>query len=104
MALEGMRDLLRSALRRSLEKMPDEDRIAMAWPIACGKALSGHGEVAGFSEGIILIEVADGPWAGQLRSMQSQLAAEVGRIAGVRVRGIDFRVMGKSKGREWKKQ
>lgn len=99
MALEGMRDLLRRSLGRSLETMREEDRLAVAWPVACGKTMANHGTIAGFSAGILLIEIAEGPWARQMISMQSQLAAEVGRISGVPVRSIQFAVKGKA----WKK-
>ncbi len=80
--MEGMRDLLRGSLGRSLHGMRDEDKLAAAWPVACGKAMAERGEVA------------DGAWLRQMMSMQGQLAGEMGRIAGVQVRGIHFEVRG----------
>jgi len=74
--------------------MRDEDRLAAAWPVACGKALAERGSVVGFAAGVVHIEVADGAWLRQLMSMQTQLAGEVARIAGVKVAGIHFEVKG----------
>ena len=33
MSLEGMRDLLKGSLGRSLEGLREEDRLAAAWPV-----------------------------------------------------------------------
>ena len=40
--MEGMRELLRKSLARSLEGMREEDKVAAAWPVACGKAMAGR--------------------------------------------------------------
>ena len=37
--MEGMRGLLRGSLGRSLEAMQEVDRLAAAWPVACGSAM-----------------------------------------------------------------
>jgi len=92
--MEGMRDLLRGALSRSLSRLQAEDKLAAAWPVACGRALAGRGAVIGFADGLVYVEVNDGAWLRQMMSMQGQLASEMGRIAGVEVRGIHFEVKG----------
>ena len=43
--MQGMRDVLRGALGRSLRELPEEDRLMAAWPVACGSALAGHAQV-----------------------------------------------------------
>jgi predicted nucleic acid-binding Zn ribbon protein len=90
MSLEGMRDLLKGSLRQSLGGLSDEDRLAAAWPLVCGKAMAEHGTVAGYADGVVRVEVEDGAWLRQLMSMRGQLAGEMARIAGVRVSGIHF--------------
>lgn len=90
MSLEGMRDLLKGSLGRSLGALQEEDRLAAAWPVACGKAMAGRGNVVGYAEGVVRVEVADGAWLRQLMSMRGQLAVELARIAGVRVSEIHF--------------
>jgi predicted nucleic acid-binding Zn ribbon protein len=90
MSLEGMRDLLKVSLRRSLGALGDEDRLAAAWQVVCGKAMAEHGAVVGYVDGIVRVQVEDGAWARQLMSMRVQIAGELARIAGVRVSEIHF--------------
>jgi hypothetical protein len=92
MAMEGMRDLLRGSLGRSLKAMRPEDKLAAAWPVACGKAMAERGEVVGYVDGEVWIEVEDGTWLRQMMSMQGQLAGQMARIAGVKVGRIHFKV------------
>lgn len=88
--MEGMRDLLKSSLGRSLEALTEEDKLAAAWPVACGKAMAGHGTVIRYAEGVVTIEVVDGAWLRQMMAMRGQLTGELGRIAGVKVCAIHF--------------
>jgi hypothetical protein len=90
MSLEGMRDLLKGSLGRSLDALPEEDRLAAAWTVACGKAMAGRGIVVGYADGVVRVQVDDASWLQQLKSMRSSLAGEMSRIAGVRVSAIHF--------------
>jgi predicted nucleic acid-binding Zn ribbon protein len=90
MSLEGMRELLKGSLGRSLEGLRDEDRVAAAWPVACGKALAERGTVVGYLDGVVRVQVEDGAWLHQLMSMHGQIAGEMARIAGVKVSEIHF--------------
>jgi predicted nucleic acid-binding Zn ribbon protein len=90
MSLEGMRDLLKISLKRSLGALSDEDRLAAAWTVACGKVMAERGTVVGYSDGIVRVQVADSAWLRQLMSMRGQLAGEMARIAGIRVSDIHF--------------
>jgi hypothetical protein len=95
--MEGMRELLQGSLGRTLEAMTEEDRLAAAWPVACGKALSERGRVMGYEDGVVMVEVTDAAWLQQMMSMRSQLAGEMARIARVKVREIHFEVKGQKK-------
>ncbi len=90
MSLEGMRDLLKGTLGRSLGALRDEDRLAAAWPVACGKAMAERGIIVGYADGVMRVQVENGTWLRQLMSLRIQLAGEVARIAGVKVREIHF--------------
>jgi hypothetical protein len=90
--MEGMRVLLRGTLGRSLKAMRPEDRLAAAWPVACGSAMAAHGEVMSYEDGVVRITVSDKEWMQQMRSMSSILERELGKIAGVKVREIHFEV------------
>jgi hypothetical protein len=90
MPLEGMRDLIRGSMGRSLQALTDEDKLAAAWPVACGKAMAERGAVVGYADGVVLLQVADEVWMRQMMSMRTQLAGEMARIAGVKVSEIHF--------------
>ena len=85
-----MRDLLKGSLGRSLGALAEEDRLAAAWPVACGKTMAGRGIVVGYTDGVVRVQVEDGMWMRQLMSVRSHLAAEMSRIAGVKVSAIHF--------------
>ena len=40
--MQRMREMLRDSLARSLRELPELDRLAAAWPVACGPALAAH--------------------------------------------------------------
>jgi hypothetical protein len=46
----------------------------------------------GYVDGEVWIEVEEGAWLRQMMSMQGQLAGQMGRIAGVKVSRIHFKV------------
>src|SRR4051794_32005169 len=88
--MEGMRQLLRGSLARTLDGVSEEDRLAAAWTVACGPAMAGRGEIAGYSEGIVRVEVSDPVWLRQMGALKSTLERELARISGVRVNSIEF--------------
>jgi hypothetical protein len=89
--MQRMRDLLRGSLGRSLSALPEEDRLAAAWPVACGPALAAHGEVLGLdAEHVLHVRVLHGAWREQFAQMRSMLTNDLRRIAGVRLEAIHF--------------
>ncbi len=88
--MEAMRDVLRGSLGRSLRGMGDEDRLAAAWTVACGRAMADHGTVIGYDGGVVRVEVADAVWLKQMISLRSTLEREVARIADLPVARIEF--------------
>ena len=88
--MENMRSILRGTLGRSLQALSDEDRLAAAWPVACGRAMAEHGEIAGFFEGTVTVAVSDPAWLAQIMSMRSILQHELARVAKVKVTAIHF--------------
>ena len=88
--MEGMRALLRGLLGRSLKAMRAEDRLAAAWPVACGSAMAAHGEVTGYADGVVSVVVWDRAWMQQMQSMSGVLERELAKISGVAVSGIHF--------------
>jgi Dna[CI] antecedent, DciA len=89
--MQRMRDLLRSSLSRSLDTLSPQDRLAAAWPVACGSALAARGHVLSLSdEGVLHVGITDPAWLAQFIDMRSTLQQDLGRIAGVRLGGIHF--------------
>jgi len=85
-----MRDLLKGALGRSLRALQDEDRLAAAWLVACGRVLAEHGTVVGYADGIVRVEVSGAAWLEQFKSMRTGLETELAIIADVPMNGIHF--------------
>jgi predicted nucleic acid-binding Zn ribbon protein len=88
--MDSMRDLLKRNLARSLEALPSADRLAAAWPVACGKAMAERGEIVGFEDGVLRIEVRDPAWLDQMRAMSAVLQSQMAKIAGVKIAAIHF--------------
>jgi Dna[CI] antecedent, DciA len=88
--MQGMRDVLRGTLSRSLGALSEADRLASAWPVACGRIMAEHGEILSFEQGHLRMEVSDSAWLQQMLSMRHQLQHELERIAGVPITGIHF--------------
>ena len=95
--MQGMRELLRSSLGKSLSGLAPADKLATAWPVACGRAMAERGVIVAFENGCVTIEVTDAAWLQQMLAMRQQLTAELRRIAGVELREIHFQVSGQAR-------
>jgi hypothetical protein len=98
--MQGMRELLRSLLGKSLGALAPVDKLAAAWPVACGRSMAEHGAVTSYADGRVVIEVTDATWLQQMLAMRSQLTSELRRIAGVELREIHFQRNGASRSGE----
>jgi len=88
--MEVMRDVLKSAVSRGLRSLREEDRLAAAWVVACGRTMAEHGTVVGYAAGMVEVEMSAGAWLEHMKAMRGELTAELARIAGVPVTGIHF--------------
>jgi hypothetical protein len=88
--MEAMRDLLRSSLKRTLGNIREQDRLAAAWTVACGRAMAEHGAVVDYAQGVVRVEVADPMWIKQMISLGGVLQREMARISGLPVTAIHF--------------
>ena len=88
--MQGIRDLLKKSLGQSLSSLREEDKLAAAWPVACGKRMAERATVMSYDNGVLRVQVENRAWLQQLMSMREQLAGEMTRIAGVRVSEIHF--------------
>ena len=88
--MQSMRDVLKQSLGRSLQGLPEIDRLTAAWPVACGRALALRARLYAYDSGVVHLEVEDPVWFDQLSAMQPVLERELARIAEVKVTAIHF--------------
>ena len=89
--MQQMRDVLRANLARSLRDLSAVDRLAAAWPVACGSALAAHGSVLQLDEEhVVHIQVDGDGWMSEFLQMRAMLKAELARVAGVQLSEIHF--------------
>jgi len=88
--MEAMRDLLRGSLKQALGGMRQQDRLAAAWTVACGRAMAEHGAVVEYTDGVLCIEVDSSEWMRQMISLGGVLQREMARISGLPVSAIHF--------------
>jgi Dna[CI] antecedent, DciA len=88
--MEGIRGLLKKSLGQSLNSLRDEDKLAAAWPVACGKTMAGRAVVMSYDEGILRVQVENKAWLQQFTGMRKHLAEELAKISGVLVSEIHF--------------
>jgi hypothetical protein len=89
--MQPFRDLVRSGLRRGFAAFPGQDKLQMAWTIACGKALAQRGSVVGYDQaGIVEIEVLDRVWLNEMENMRDHLKAELTRMTGLPIAELHF--------------
>ena len=85
-----MRDVIKTGLRRGLSGLSARDKLAMAWVVVCGPKLAERGEVAGYDDGVVRIEVRERAWLEEMRSMSAHLETELARVAGVKISKLHF--------------
>ena len=98
--MQAMRDVLRGSLGRSLRSLSEGDRLAAAWAVACGPALSERAEVLGLDEDRVLhVRVLQPGWRDQFAQMRTMLTDELRKIAGVKLQTIHFEGQGSTRAR-----
>jgi hypothetical protein len=68
--------------------------LAAAWPVACGSALAGRGEIVSYENGVVRVRVSSEEWMQPLSHMRLVLTSDLVRIAGVPVSAIHFEKAG----------
>jgi hypothetical protein len=88
--MEDLKSILRGSFAKSLGALNDEDKVAAAWPVACGSVLASRGVVVGYTVGVMRVEVPSGAWMREMMSVRAKLEHEIARISGVRIVKIEF--------------
>jgi len=82
----GLEKIVASSLRRA----PAGEGPVLAWPLACGHAVSKRTRALDFAQGILRVEVPDVGWRSELRSLAPQYVAVINRYVGEAVKRIEF--------------
>ena len=89
--MQGMRDVIRASLARSLRLLTEEDRLAAALPLVCGSALASHCQIAYLDdERTLHVRVDAGNWLASAVGMKEMVQHDLQRVAGVRLAGLHF--------------
>jgi hypothetical protein len=88
--MERIRDAINFGSRSGLGTLSQQERLAMAWVVVCGRTLAVRGTVVGFNDGIVKIEVCDPTWLEEMNSMSGHLESELARVAGMKIFKLRF--------------
>ena len=81
---------LESIIAKALHRAPASESPLLAWPIACGSAVADRTRALSFSDGILLVEVADAGWRRELADLAPRYVALLNKYSATPVRRIEF--------------
>jgi predicted nucleic acid-binding Zn ribbon protein len=90
----GLERIVAGSLRRS----PAGEGPLLAWPVACGQAVSARTKAVNFADGVLRVEVPDPGWRTELRALAPQYLAVINRYVAESVRRIEFVIADKATG------
>ena len=85
-AAVGLEKIVANSLRRA----PAVEGPVLAWPVACGHAVSKRSRALDFTQGILRVEVPDAGWRAELQSLASRYLAVMNRYTSESVKRIEF--------------
>ena len=83
-------DGLESILVKALHRAPAGESALLAWPLACGTAVSDRTRALDFSDGILRVEVPDAGWRRELAALAPRYLAAVNKYSAASIRRIEF--------------
>ncbi len=85
-ASDGLEIVVANALRR----VPAEESVMLAWPVACGGAVADRTRALSFDQGILRVEVADEGWRRELVVLAPRYVASINSYVAIAVTRIEF--------------
>ena len=73
-----------------LHRAPPEEMPMLAWPLVCGRSVSGKTKALDCIAGVLRVEVADKTWRAQLVGLVPQYLHALEKMIGPKVQRIDF--------------
>jgi Dna[CI] antecedent, DciA len=89
--MELVRTGLRQIMSDLLRARPAEEAVLLAWPLVCGKEVAARSQAVSFTEGKLVVEVADTTWRNQLQSFAPRYINSYQELLGPLVRSVEFR-------------
>jgi hypothetical protein len=81
---------LENIVVKSLRQAPPYEAPLMAWPLACGSAVSERTRAVSFRNGVLQVEVADAGWKSELQALAPRYLAVLNRYTPGMVQRIEF--------------
>jgi hypothetical protein len=88
--MEIARNVLGKLAADILATAPLEERMTLAWPLACGARVAAKSKAMQFVEGILQVEVPDADWRRQLAQLSWQYMQSLRALSGQELREIKF--------------
>ena len=90
--MEPVRTGLRNIMSELLRSRPAEEAVVLAWPLVCGKEVAARTRAVSFSEGNLIVEVADAAWRNQLAAFAPRYISGFAEIFGPLVSVLRFQI------------
>jgi hypothetical protein len=90
--LERVGANLEKTITKVLRRVPTQDSVLLAWPMACGTAVADRTRATRFSEGVLYVEVSDPGWRRELSALAGRYLASLNRYSTQPVNRIEFQV------------
>ena len=88
--MEPVRTGLRQLMSELLRARPAEEAVLLAWPLVCGREVATRSQAVSFSDGKLVVEVADAAWRSQLQSFAPRYLSGYEELLGPLVRSVEF--------------
>ncbi|MGA7293306.1 MAG: DUF721 domain-containing protein [Terriglobales bacterium] len=81
---------LENVVAKALHRAPAGESALLAWPLACGSAVSDRTRAVSFSDGVLRVEVADLGWRRELAHLAPRYLALINKYSAASVTRIEF--------------
>jgi hypothetical protein len=79
--VEPIASTMEKIVAASLRKVPGDEAVLLAWPVACGSAVAARTKALEFSCGVLRVEVPDSAWRAELQELAPRYVAALNRYA-----------------------
>lgn len=88
--MDSARRTLQKIVMETLKRLPAEQVPLAAWEFASGRNVAEKTRAVTFHSGVLVVEVPDATWQGQLRSMTPHFLSMLNQYSAQKVDRIDF--------------